>query len=121
MRYVITEPAKLDNFGLIPLTHGMVAIVDLDDFERLKKYTWHARKSFARWYAMRRVVSNGREHWIRMHREIMHTPHDQITHHKKHRTMDNRKSMLENMTQKDHKFLHETKFPGRVPRLEKKP
>ncbi len=120
MRYVITEPAKLDNFGLIPLTHGMVAIVDLDDFERLKKYTWHARKSFSRFYAMRKVVHDGKEFWIRMHREVMHTPQGQITHHKNRRTMDNRKSNLENMIGKDHKFLHQTKFPGRVPRLEKK-
>lgn len=104
------------DYRFIELTHGKRAIVDAELFDDLNKYHWQARKSFSRWYAMRKVVSNGREFWIRMHRQIMNTPRDQITHHKNRNTMDNRRANLVNMTQRDHRFLHQNTFPRLIKR-----
>lgn len=104
------------DYRFIELTHGKRAIVDAELFDDLNKYHWQARKSFCRWYAMRKVVSNGREFWIRMHRQIMNTPRDQIVHHKNRNTLDNRRAELENMTQKNHKFLHQNTFPRLIKR-----
>lgn len=115
---MLTETLKSlkfdNNFAIIKLTKGLVAIVDIEDFEDLNKHTWQARKSFNRFYAQRKVVTNGREFWIKMHRQLLETPKDMITHHKNRCTMDNRKHNLENMYQKDHHNLHVTKFPGRL-------
>jgi hypothetical protein len=104
----IKHDVSLTNIGFIQLTHGMVAVVDADMVEELSKYSWQARKSFSRYYAMRKVVSNGREHWIRMHRQIWKTPRDMIGHHINRNTLDNRRSNGENMTQKNHRMLHIT-------------
>lgn len=104
------------NFAIIKLTHGMTAIIDPEDFEEINKYFWHAKKSFSRWYAMRKVVKNGKEYWVRMHRQIMNTPIGQVTHHKNRRTMDNRRSNLENMFQQHHRYLHQGILPRMIKR-----
>jgi len=99
------------DYAFIKLTHGRRAIVDAELYPSLSTYHWQARKSYCRWYAMRKVVRDGREFWVRMHRQIMNTPRDQITHHVNRNTMDNRRENLENMTQRDHHFLHQSTFP----------
>jgi len=93
----------------------MFAIIDAEDYEEINKYTWQARKSFCRYYAQRKVKTKTGEFWIKMHRQIMNTPSGYIVHHKNHRTMDNRKCNLANMTQKDHRHEHTSSFPGRCP------
>ncbi len=111
----VKESTVIDtNFAIIKLTHGMTAIVDPEDFEYLNQFHWQARKSYSRYYAMRKVVTNGHEHWIRMHREIWKTPKDMIGHHKNRRTLDNRKSNGENMTQKIHQAIHVNKMPQQI-------
>lgn len=111
----IKESTHIDtNFAIIKLTHGMTAIVDPEDFEYLNQFAWQARKSYSRYYAMRKVVTNGHEHWIRMHREIWKTPNGQIGHHKNRQTLDNRKSNGENMTQKIHQQIHINKMPQQI-------
>lgn len=52
----------------IPLTRGIVALVDDDDFERLNKHKWFS-DSFG--YAVRRMtIGKKKQIVIRMHREI---------------------------------------------------
>jgi len=104
----------MNDCAIIPLTHGMFAIVDIEDYDELNKYSWQARKSYSRYYAQRKSVHYGHEVWIRMHRQIMNTPWGYIVHHKNRRTLDNRKVNLENMTLRNHKLLHQTTFPGRL-------
>lgn len=102
------------NVGIIQLTNGMTTIVDVENFEHLNKYTWIARQFHGHWYAVRKKVTNGRTYWVRMHREIMHTPADQITHHINRKTLYNLKSNLENAYQSDHQFHHNNCLPGRI-------
>ena len=119
MKIQKTPIQQPEDCAYIRTTNGAVIKLDKDDYERLKKYHWVVRKSYSRWYAMRKVTKDGKEFWIRMHREIMNTPQGMVTHHKNPRTLDNRKSNLVNMYQKDHHALHVTTFPGRM-KVEKK-
>ena len=106
MIYKINQGAKLDNFGMIPVHPGKAAIVDLDDYENLIKYKWYIIKQHGHPYAARKKTTNGKTYFVRMHRQIMHTPKGQIVHHKNRQTLDNRKKNLENMTDIKHKFSH---------------
>jgi hypothetical protein len=103
----ITEPIQLaDNFALIPLTHGKVAIVDPAMLEELSKHKWKAVRSSHCWYAVRDIIVDGIEDRVRMHRVIMCCPPDMIVHHINRRSLDNRKSNLKVMAQGDHQNLH---------------
>jgi len=105
-----TLPVKLDNFALIKVHPNTSAIVDLDDFENLKKYKWYIIKQHGLPYAARKVSTNGKVYWVRMHRQIMHTPTGQIVHHRNRRTLDNRKINLLNATDIEHKEIHKDPF-----------
>ena len=52
---------------LIPLTKGLHAIVDPEDYERLMMWKWHATRSNSGWYA-RRSTNPGR---VLLHWEVM--------------------------------------------------
>lgn len=61
---------------LIPLTRGMSAMVDDEDYERLSKYKWQAHKSDKTgtlWYAMRSTPkgANGRRGTVWMHVDVL--------------------------------------------------
>lgn len=108
----VKESTEIDsNFAIIKLTHGMTAIVDPDVYEQIKGYHWQARKSFCRFYAMRKTSTSFGEYWTRMHREITKCPNGQIVHHKNRRTLDNRRSNLQCMTQMQHQAIHVNKMP----------
>lgn len=104
------------DIGYIKLTHGKIAIIDREDYGKINKYFWHAKKSYSRWYACRKEVRDGKERWIRMHRVVARTPGGYVTHHRNCQTLDNRKSNLQNLTPQDHHCLH----MNNMPRLQKK-
>ena len=79
----------------IPLTSGMVAIVDAEDFERLSGFSWFASKHHRTWYARRSVKNiGGKRSTISMHREVMHAPKGLQVDHVNHNGLDNRKANL---------------------------
>ena len=51
----------------IPLTQGLVAIVDDKDYELLGQYKWYAHKNTGVYYAQRRAGKR----MVSMHREIL--------------------------------------------------
>lgn len=56
----------------IPLTQGKVALVDDEDYERLKQHKWYARKDYRTYYAMRHTRgTSGKQTTLLMHQEIM--------------------------------------------------
>jgi hypothetical protein len=75
---------------LIPLTRGLFAIVDHDDYERITAHKWHAGANKGRFYAQR--TSNGKT--IKMHHEIIDVPPSFVCDHINHNTLDNRKCNL---------------------------
>lgn len=89
----------------IPLGRGFFAIVDPEDIPWLVHYHWFARKSKCRWYAVRKFVVDGKEHVIRMHRQIMNAPRDMDVHHHNGNTFDNRKGNLSIIEPKLHAAL----------------
>lgn len=75
----------------IPLTRGMVAIVDDEDFEALNKHKWYAKKSNHCFYACRNLP-NGKH--IRMHHEIMGRVPGMYVDHINRISLDNRRENL---------------------------
>ena len=56
----------------IPLTKGLVALVDDEDYARLSQFKWYAQTNKRINYAVRRGArANGRTPMIWMHREIL--------------------------------------------------
>jgi len=75
----------------IPLTQGLYAIVDVEDYERINKHKWSADNQHGHWYAIRRNKENKS---VYMHREILQVPKGKETDHKNHFGLDNRKSNI---------------------------
>jgi hypothetical protein len=84
---------------LIPLTQGMVAIVDAEDYECLAAHRWHAiRASNGQFYAVRAVKqTDGSWQRLYMHNAIMGdapAPGMTVDHRETDATLDNRRSNL---------------------------
>jgi len=91
-RPALTQPLnKLYRF--IPLTQGQIAIVDLEDFERLSQWVW-----FAMWNphtrGFRAARTEERRH-VYMHQEIMGF---KGVDHRDHNELNNRKENLRKCT-----------------------
>ncbi len=84
------------SFRRIPLTQGKYAIVDPDDYKRLSKYKWYAKKCGKTFYASRTVWTgkNKKRINITMHRQIINPPYPLVVDHINHNGLDNRKANL---------------------------
>lgn len=84
----------------IPLTRGLEAIVDDDDFERFSSMRWYASKAPTGKYYATRAEKNelGKYSSTLMHRRINNTPPGLLTDHINGDTLDNRKSNLRDAT-----------------------
>lgn len=77
----------------IPLTQGLVALVDDDDFEVLNKFKWVAARIKQTYYAVRNLPrENGKQ--TSMHRVILNTPDGMDTDHINGNGLDNRRENL---------------------------
>ncbi|AYA77376.1 Fis family transcriptional regulator [Bacillus sp. Y1] len=61
----------------IPLTKGMVAIVDDEDFEWLSKFNWRYHKGYA---SRTTLLRYGKRKTVLMHREIIGNVAEQVDH-----------------------------------------
>lgn len=75
----------------IPLTRGMVALVDDQDYERISAHKWSAATAG---YAIRGVGSHKNSRCIYMHREILGVSADEHVDHVDGNPLDNRRSNL---------------------------
>jgi len=83
-------------FRKIPLTRGKFAIVDPQDYDRLKIHKWYAQKSAQTWYAVR-SLTNGKTEPRKnayMHHLVIDIPDGMRGDHINHNGMDNRKANL---------------------------
>lgn len=76
-----------DGIGHVPLANGEWALIDAEDYNKVKHCNWAKEKS--RGYAL-----SCTRHKVSMHRLIMDTPADLLTDHINHNKLDNRKSNL---------------------------
>jgi len=83
-------------FRKIPLTRGKYAIVDVEDYEKLKQYKWHIRggKTSRTFYAVRIVGTGKNRKYINMHRVIINAPDGMVVDHINGNGLDNRKANL---------------------------
>lgn len=83
----------------IPLTRGMFAIVDTEDFDKLASYSWRAKVETTTdtFYAVTDSHKGGK-HSIYMHRLIMGDPVGMYIDHINHNALDNRKENLRVVT-----------------------
>jgi len=84
----------------IELTQGIIALVDDEDFEELRRHKWHAIKKGKFWYAVRNV---GRKR-IFMHREILDAQPGQFCDHINHDGLDNRRVNLRLCTRAENQW-----------------
>jgi hypothetical protein len=79
----------------IPLSQGLVAMVDDEDYEWLNQWKWCVMKRRKTEYAVRHNVDDdGKGHTICMHREIMDAPIGLEVDHINHNGLDNRRDNL---------------------------
>ncbi len=81
----------------IPLTQGQVTLVDNVDYEQLSKHKWCVVKEGLSFYAARQSPrTNGKQHQIRMHRQILGLEHGDKRQgdHRNHNTLDNQRYNL---------------------------
>jgi hypothetical protein len=84
---------------LIPLSRGLFALVDAEDFQRLSRHKWHANPSSTGDFYARTTVYNddGSRVQLYMHREVMGISSGdcrEVDHRNPSETLDNRKSNL---------------------------
>ena len=89
-------------FRRIRLAQPRYAIVDPEDYERLSKYEWEARRARnSPFYAARQVVNTSTRKYtvIFMHRQIIEVGDGLFADHINHNSVDNRKANLRPATQ----------------------
>lgn len=90
-------------YKTIPLTRGLEAIVDADDYERLSQHKWHAHRATERdrFYAVTTLRIDGKIITERMHRMVMGATFRDgkiVDHISPAETLDNRKRNLRFVT-----------------------
>jgi hypothetical protein len=79
----------------ILLTQNQVALIDDDDYERVNQYKWCVQRTKGASYAVRKVVSGGRQEHILMHRFILGVSERKICiDHINFNGLDNRKENI---------------------------
>lgn len=76
----------------IPLNHGLVALIDAEDYELVSPFKWYAKRSGgSTLYAVRTSKDPGDPSPIRMHRLILGVPSDIAVDHVNGNGLDNRR------------------------------
>lgn len=76
----------------IPLTQGLFALVDDEDFEYLNQWKWYALKDGNTFYAVRKSKSvNGKRDLVRMHVEVLGKKEGFVSDHINGNGLDNRR------------------------------
>lgn len=102
----IVHNAVFGDIALIKVGRHNTCIVDarLKDF--LSRWKWYPKKSASRYYAVRKVIRDGKIRFVRMHRVIAKTPPWLVCHHKNGNSFDNREANLENLQRGQHDVIH---------------
>ena len=87
-------------FRRIPLTQGLYALVDPDDYASLARHKWHATRGRTTFYAQRKAwdPATRKEITIKMHRQILPVGDGLIVDHVNRNGIDNRKANLRSAT-----------------------
>ena len=102
------------------LTQGMFAIVDDEDYEYLKRWSWYAHKDGNTFYAVRKspkTKSGGKRQLVRMHRVILRAASNEMVDHKNGNGLNNRRRNIRFCTQSQNNYNyanypHSSKYKG---------
>ena len=95
VRHAVTQPQD-PSYRLIPLTQGQNAIVDTEDYERVRhrnwiaQWSWNSLTFYATWHSSKEFIS--------MHREILGCSQQEDCDHRNGNGLDNRKRNLRKCT-----------------------
>lgn len=100
MNLIAQEPQPQPEYRTIPLSRGLFATIDVEDFERVNRFSWYAAfikngASFS-WYAVRNAHKDEiGPRRIYMHRFIMNAPKGvNVDHREPSQTLFNSKSNM---------------------------
>jgi hypothetical protein len=96
---------------LIPLTKGIYALVDDEDYDKVSQLSW----KYTGGYAAHNYQSNGVQHVTYMHRLIMGAKKGQFVDHINHDPLDNRRTNLRLCTHSQN-HMNRTKLLGKSSR-----
>lgn len=101
----------------IPLTQGLFALVDDEDFDWLNQWKWYAQKSANTFYAVRNSKRvNGKREQIRMHVEILGKKEGFMADHLNGAGLDNQRYNLRHVTRRQNAqnrhHDRSSKYPG---------
>lgn len=96
----------------LPLSQGKVAVIDFDDFEKVRGLKWSAQKSKGTFYAYRKVCVDGKQTSIYLHRVITNCPSDLEVNHKDGDGLNDRRKNLQPCTPQQHAFAFKRKRAG---------
>lgn len=85
----------------IPLTKGLVALVDADDFEWLSQWKWRASFSQGRVSAVAWIGPADNRRVVRLHRKLMCPPPGMVVDHIDGDTLNNTRANLRVCTQRE--------------------
>ncbi|MGA2092754.1 MAG: AP2 domain-containing protein [Sedimentisphaerales bacterium] len=91
-------------FRRIPLTMGLYALVDPEDYYALSKYDWFAVQSGATYYAMRNDFTGQKYSPVSMHRQVLPTEKGLVVDHRNGNGLDVRKANLRAITKAQNRF-----------------
>ena len=81
-------------FRRIPLTRGLYAIVDAQDYHRLRQRKWQVQTGTCTYYATSTVFIKGKRRRIWMHRCLLNPPQGKVIDHINGNGLDNRRANL---------------------------
>jgi len=93
----------------IQLTQGKVALVDDEDFDRLKDFHWYARKTGDTFYAAYKIKKNGKSTTFYMHRVILNAHDEALVDHHDGNGLNNQKINLRLCNHSDN--MRNTRIP----------
>lgn len=105
----------------IKLSQNKEALIDVEDYHRLKKYKWYVSRSPWGYCARANIKENGKRKTLYMHRHVMNAPENKEIDHINHNGLDNRKTNLrvcshaENMRNRKKNRNSISKFKGVKP------
>ena len=89
---IIRQPVPREDGAFdIPLSNGMVVIVDAEDLPLVSDLNWSAAKGRKTWYAVRNDGNGGQ---LRMHQHLLGVSGSTIVDHKDGKGLNNRRSNL---------------------------
>ena len=92
---------------VIPLTQGLVTVIDAKNFRKVNRFKWSATRSAGkgrRWgepYACRQETVNGKKKKVYLHRWLSGDPPGKIVDHRNNQTLDNRDENRQTVTHKE--------------------